>query len=140
MTALIDSQTESDRPSTFIPAAKAIRLFLLVEAATFIGAAAAHLGVFIRGYEDAAAAVAESVIGVALLSGYGGTWIRPARLATIGLVAQAFAFLFTLVGVYTIAIGIGPSTVPDILYHLAIVAVMAWGIAVANRARPAGAN
>jgi hypothetical protein len=80
--------------------------------------------------------VAESVISVVLLAGYAVTWIRSAKVAVIGIASQVFAFLFTLVGVFTIAIGIGPSTVPDIVYHLAIVVVMAWGIAIANRARP----
>jgi hypothetical protein len=135
MSVSMEPPMESTRTSTSARAAQTIRLFLLVEAATFIVAAAAHFGVAITGYEDPAAAVAESAISVVLLSGYAATWIRPAKVAVIGIASQAFAFVFTLVGVFTIAIGIGPSTVPDIVYHLAIVAVMAWGIAVANRAR-----
>lgn len=111
---------------------QAIRLFMLVEAVTFfVVAAVVHFGTF-----DRAAAVAESVIAIVLLAGFAATWIRPAPVAWIGLAAQAFAFLFTLVGVFTVAIGIGPRSVPDIVYHFAIVAVLAWGIAVANRARP----
>ena len=48
----------------------------------------------------------------------------------------ALALLFwTLVGVTTIAVGVGPRTGPDILYHLAIVAVLVWGIVVARMAR-----
>jgi hypothetical protein len=34
-----------------------------------------------------------------------------------------------------IAVGVGPRTGPDILYHIAIVAVLVWGIVVARRAR-----
>jgi hypothetical protein len=115
-----------------LPATLVIRLFLLVEAATYVVAAAVHFGT-----SDSAAAVAETAIAVVLLSGWSVTWKRPASTPTIGLAAQAFAFLFTLVGIYTIAIGIGPRSIPDIVYHLGIVAVLAWGIAVANRARPA---
>ena len=51
------------------------------------------------------------------------------------LLAQGFALFGTLVGLFTIAIGIGPRTAPDILYHIAIVAVLVWGLAVARQAR-----
>ncbi|MGQ0810691.1 MAG: hypothetical protein ACT4OO_05640 [Nitrospiraceae bacterium] len=34
----------------------------------------------------------------------------------------------TLVGVFTIIVGVGPRTTPDVVYHLAIVAVLFWGL------------
>ncbi len=49
----------------------------------------------------------------------------------VGLAAQAFALLGTLVGIFTIAIGIGPRTVPDLVYHATIVGVLVWGLTVA---------
>ena len=50
------------------------------------------------------------------------------------LVIGAFcALLGTLVGVFTIIIGIGPRTKPDIAYHVAIVAVLIWGLVAAAR-------
>jgi hypothetical protein len=58
----------------------------------------------------------------------------------IGLAAQAFALLGTLVGVFTIAIGVGPRTVADIAYHLAIVVALVWGLVVAARAPADGAR
>jgi hypothetical protein len=46
--------------------------------------------------------------------------------ATIG--AQAFAVLGVLVGLFTIAVGVGPRTVPDVAYHLGILAVLVAGL------------
>lgn len=70
-----------------------------------------------------------------LLAGLSLTWIRPAAVRTIGLAAQGFALLGTLVGIFTIIVGVGPRTVPDIVYHIAIVIVLAWGLRVAAGAR-----
>src|SRR5215510_13579304 len=112
----------------------AIRLFLLVEGASFLTAGLIHRGVFISGYAHQQASIAETSIAVVLLAGLGLTWIWPAHTRLIGLVAQTFALLGTLVGVFTIAIGVGPRTAPDIAYHFTILAVLIWGLVVAARA------
>lgn len=54
----------------------------------------------------------------------------------IGIGVQAFALLGTLVGIFTIIIGIGPRTTPDIAYHVIIVMVLVSGLIVAFRAQP----
>jgi len=115
-----------------------IRRFLLLEATAFAAAASVHFGASISGYEHRRAAVAESVIAAVLLAGLAVTWIAPRWAGRVGLAAQAFALLGTLVGVLTIAVGVGPRTVPDVIYHVAIVAVLIWGLIVARRA-PNGA-
>ncbi len=115
-----------------------IRLFLLVEGASFLLASLIHRGLLIAGYAHQAASIAETVIAVVLLVGLGLTWLWPARTRLIGLVAQAFALLGTLVGVFTIAIGVGPRTVPDVAYHLTILAVLTWGLVVAARSPAEG--
>ena len=112
-----------------------IRPFLLVESASFILAGLAHFGVLVRGYEHRQAATAESAIGMVLVVGLVLTWIWQTRLRPIGIAAQAFALLGTLVGAFTIAIGVGPRTVPDIVYHLTILAVLICGLALAARSR-----
>jgi hypothetical protein len=112
----------------------AIRLFLLIEGVSFLAAGLIHRGVFITGYAHQQASIAETSIAVILLIGLGLTWIWPGQTRLIGLVAQAFALLGTLVGVFTIAIGVGPRTAPDIMYHVAILAVLTWGLVVAARA------
>ncbi len=117
-----------------------IRLFLLLEGASFVVAGLVHAGVLVDGYAHREASIAESVIGVVLLAALGLTWVWPARTRTIGLAAQGFALLGTLVGVFTIAIGVGPRTVPDIAYHVAILAALAWGLVVAARVPADGAR
>lgn len=115
------------------------RLLLLVEAATFVVAALVHAGLLIQGYQHPEARIAESVIAVVLLLGLALTWIRPAWTGGAGLLAQAFALLATLVGIFTIIVGVGPRTVPDVAYHVAIVVLLAYGLTVAARARPGAA-
>jgi hypothetical protein len=112
-----------------------VRYFLLVEAATFIIAAAIHAGLLIGGYEHREARIAESLIALVLLAGMTTAWVRRAWTRAAGLFAQGFALFWTLVGIATIIIGIGPRTVPDVVYHTAIVAVLVWGLVVAWRAR-----
>jgi len=115
-----------------------VRLFLAIEGVSFVLAAAVHFGVLTRGYQHAAAATAESVIATVLLVAFALTWALPDRTRMIGIAAQGFALLGTLVGVFTIAIGVGPRTVPDLVYHAAILLVLAWGLLVAARAPAAG--
>ena len=112
----------------------AIRRFLIVEAVSFAVAARIHSGRLIAGYEHSRARIAETVIALVLLVGLAVTWIRPALLRPVGLAAQGFALLGTLVGLFTIAIGIGPRTLPDVLYHVVIVVVLVLGLRVAQRA------
>jgi len=114
---------------------RTIRLFLLLEAAAFVAAASVHFSLVIAGYEHRKAGVAESVIAAVLIlalavTSLGRTWTR-----TVGLAAQAFALGGTLIGVFTITIGVGPRTLPDVAYHFAIMAVLIWGLVVAVRAR-----
>lgn len=116
-----------------------IQLFVLFEGATFVLASLIHRGVPIGGYEHAQAATAEAVIAAVLLVGLVLSWVLPAWTRPIDPAVQGFALLGTLVGVSTFAIGVGPRTVPDVAYHLAILVVLAWGLAVVARA-PAAAE
>jgi hypothetical protein len=113
---------------------RVIRLFVFVEGAAFITAALTHFGVLMGGYRHRQAGIAESVIGIVLLFGLLLTWIRPASTRGIGLAVQAFALFGTLVGIFTIVVGVGPRTAPDIVYHIFIVAVLVSGLIAAVRA------
>lgn len=73
------------------------------------------------------------MIATVLVAGLVLSWIRPAWTRMAGLITQGFAFLGTLVGVFTIAIGVGPRTVPDLIYHALILIVLGWGLVVAKR-------
>lgn len=112
-----------------------IRLFLLFEAATFVLAALVHAGVFISGYEHPQARIAEGVIAVVLIAGLILSFVRQDWTRWLGLAAQGFALLGTLVGLFTIVIGVGPRTALDIAYHALIVVVLGWGLIVTARER-----
>lgn len=114
---------------------RSIRVLLLAEAVTFAVAALVHFGILVDGYQHPQAGIPETLIALTLLAGMAGTYMRPMRAPTAGLVAQALALLGTLVGIFTIIVGIGPQTIPDIIYHVAIVAVLIFGIVVALRTR-----
>lgn len=116
---------------------EAIRVFMFFEGVAFIAAALIHFGLLMGGYEHQKAGTPESLIALVLLGGLTVSWIRPGLTHRIGLAAQAFALLGTLVGIFTIAIGIGPRTLPDITYHIGIVVVLAGGLIVTVRARSA---
>jgi hypothetical protein len=110
-----------------------VRLFLLFEGASFVLAALVHLGVIPVGDAHRSAAIAESLIGAVLLVALALTFVLPDLTHGIGIVAQSFALLGTLVGVFTIAIGVGPRTLPDLIYHAVILLVLAWGLVVTMR-------
>jgi hypothetical protein len=110
-----------------------IRRFLALEAIAFVAAALVYAGVLLNGYAHRQARVAEAVIAAVLLAGLVYSWLRPSSTRRTGLAVQGFALLGTLVGGFTIAIGIGPRTVPDIVYHVGLLVVLSWGLVVAAR-------
>jgi hypothetical protein len=108
---------------------------MLLEAVTFVVASLVHSGALLTGYEHREARIAEGVISTTLVLGLALTWVRPAWTGAVGLAAQAFAFVGTTVGLLMIAVGVGPRTGLDLVYHAAIVMVLVWGLSVAARAR-----
>ena len=129
------STTQSNRPLASLSRSEWIRTFLLVQAATFLLAATFHFGVLVQGSADVRAGVPESVIASVLLAGLLATWIRPGAIRGIGLAAQGFGLAGTIVGLFTILIGIGPRTVPDLVIHAAMLAELVLGLIVAYRGR-----
>lgn len=110
-----------------------VRLLLLVEAAVFLIAGLTHSGVLMDGYEHQRAATAETVIAGALLLGWLASWLSPSSTRSAGLAAQGFALLGTIVGVIMVAIGLGPRTPLDIVYHLGMVVLLIFGLVVTAR-------
>lgn len=104
-----------------------VRRLLTTEAAIFGVAALIHLGVLIDGYQHAKAATAESVIALVLIAGLVATAVAPSSSRAIGLGAQGFALLGTLVGLFTIAIGVGPRTAIDLLIHACMIGLLIFG-------------
>jgi hypothetical protein len=112
-----------------------VRLFLLVEGFAFLTAALTHFGLLFPGYSHRQASIAESVIACVLFIGGGISFARPGLTIRAGLLSQGFALFGTLVGIFTIVVGVGPRTVPDVLYHVLIVLLLATGIWVILRGR-----
>lgn len=108
-------------------------LFLVAETGLFAAASLIHAGVLVSGFEHARAMIAEGVIGVVLALGLLALWLWLTHAATVALAVQAFALLGTLVGVFTIAIGVGPQTACEAAFHVVLLAVLLVGILVAWR-------
>jgi len=115
---------------------RAIRSLLWLEAAIFAVAALVHSGILLEGFAHRRAAIAESAIAVVLLAGAAFASMQPSWTRAAGLAVQTFALLGTLLGLVMVAIGDGPRTVPDVVYHLGMVVVLLWGLVVAARAAP----
>jgi len=109
-------------------------LFLVAGTALFVATSLVHAGIVASGFEHARAMVAEGVIAVVLGIGLLASLIWPAYAAAVALSVQAFALLGTLVGAFTIAVGVGPQTRGDIAFHAALLLVLAAGIFVAWKA------
>jgi hypothetical protein len=110
-----------------------IRWYLSLEAAAFGGAAVVHAGVLVHGYEHSKAAAAESVIGLVLLLALFASVVATRSSRAIALASQSFALLGTLVGVFTIVIGIGPRSAFDIALHVGFVASLIAGLLLVAR-------
>jgi hypothetical protein len=111
----------------------ALRTFLLLEVILFAAASLLHRGLFVSGYEHLKAAVAESVLGLVLASGFAVVVYRPYAARVAALWAQCVALFGVIVGIFTIAIGIGPRTRLDYGIHGLMVVVLLMGISAARR-------
>ncbi len=109
-----------------------IRLFLILEVLVFAGAAMFHFGVFVEGYEHPKARIAESVIGVVLLAGLIISLISPASTGQAALWVQGFALFGTIIGIFTIVVGVGPRTLPDVLFNVSMVLLLTAGLIIAK--------
>ncbi|MFZ0014129.1 MAG: hypothetical protein WAL25_08440 [Acidimicrobiia bacterium] len=114
---------------------RTVRLIIVIAAVSLLVASMIHLEVLTTGHRHQQAGTAEAVIGAVMLVGLGLTWLPGRRPLSIGLLTLWFGLLGTLVGVFTIIIGVGPQTTADIVYHLLLIALLATGVAVARKGR-----
>jgi hypothetical protein len=110
---------------------------MLLEAATFCVAAVLHLDariplgfLTVRGERVGQAAIAELVIAGVLVFGAAVVLARPADARPLACVVTGFAIFGVIVGLATIALGVGPRTIPDLVYHVAIMVVLLISFAV----------
>ena len=111
---------------------KRVRAFLGIEALAFWMASLVHSGALFRGYEHRQAMVAEGVIGMVLALGLLLILAHPRATRGVGSVVQAFALLGTLVGIFTMVIGIGPQSRLDVGLHAMFVIVLVAGVSFAG--------
>ena len=109
-----------------------IRSLLALEASAFAGASLIHAGLLLPGHEHARAATAEGVIAAVLLAGLAIALARPRQSRAAGLWAQGFALLGTVTGVVAIALGVGPRTAPDLVFHAGVLALLAAGLVLVS--------
>jgi hypothetical protein len=114
---------------------KHVRTFLGIEAIAFGIAALVHAGVLTDGYQHREALIAESVIAGVLMIGLMVTVMNPRSSRAVGLTVQGFALLGTLVGIFTMAIGVGPQSRFDVALHTGFVTLLIAGLVIVARRR-----
>lgn len=114
---------------------QAARAWMLTEALTLGIASMVHAGRIVPGFAHAQARTAEAVIAAVLVLASAATWWRPLAARRSAILGQGFALAGTLVGLLTIALGVGPRTVPDIAYHAVLLVLLLTGLTVAVRCR-----
>ena len=107
--------------------------FLALECMLFLTASQVHAGRLVAGYAHARASIAETVIAVVMGLALVASASWPTTTRRSALLAQGFALLGTLVGVAMIAIGIGPRSVPDIVFHAILIGMLVAGLRSAGR-------
>ncbi len=110
-----------------------VRGFLLVEIAIFLGLVAIHFGLLVGGYEHPAAGTTELVIVAVLVLGLLLTWTPPPWSQRAAGAAQSFGTLGVLVGLFTIALGIGSRTILDLSLNLVLLLTLIAGLALTKR-------
>ena len=125
-------KAEASRGATRAEARRAVRWFLLIEGVSFVLAAVVHSGLLIEARLDPSVARSEGVIAIVLLGALGLASRLPERTRPLGLAAQGWALAGALIGTYRTAI-LGLGTVPDVVYHLTLLVVLASGLVVAAR-------
>ncbi|WP_426390640.1 hypothetical protein [Variovorax sp. R-27] len=125
----------SERGTVPVMRPQAARAWMLTEALALGLASMVHAGRIVPGYAHGHARIAEAVIATVLVLATVETWLRPADARRAAIFGQGFALLGTLVGLGTIVAGIGPRTVPDVVYHALLLSLLVTGLTWAVRCR-----
>jgi hypothetical protein len=111
-----------------------LRVLLAIEALSLAAAAFLHLPQ--AGAEATnSPSIYEGTIAVVLLVGLLVAVARPDWAAWAALITQAFAIVGAWIGLFLAIRGVGPNSVPDLVFHVAIVVLLAWGLQVAWQSR-----
>jgi hypothetical protein len=110
-----------------------IRGFLLLQIVIVLSMVSIHFGLLIDGYGHRAAGTVESVIAVILVAGLLLTWTPPPWSRRAATAAQSIGILGVLVGLFTIALGIGPRTTLDLALNGALLLTLIAGLVTTLR-------
>ena len=105
----------------------------LVQITMFLVLVMIHFGLLIGGYRHPAAGTTESVIAAVLVFGLLLTWTPPPWSRRAATAAQSFGTLGVVVGLFTIALGIGPRTILDITLNVVLLLTLIAGVASTKR-------
>jgi hypothetical protein len=119
------------------------RFVVPVLSLTFFIGAALHAGITLAGFDEPTivpATIVESLCGAALaFSSYAvfsnKAWWRTATMASHGL-----ALFGVLVGVFALAVGAGPRTELNSVYHVAMICLLCAGLLIASSSKTEGAG
>ena len=103
-------------------------MLFLCEACIYALASAVHAGVLIPEHDHRQAMIAEAVIGAVLLLGLLSILLHRPWSRAAAISAQSFALLGTLVGAFTIAMGVGPRTTLDYVTHAVMILLLVSGL------------
>ena len=117
-----------------------LQTFLAVETVAFALASLIHAGFVIPGYAHRNAHIAETVLAIVLFTGLATTVVAPEQARRSALVTQGIALLGTCIGVFVSAIGVGPRTIPDFLYHGIMIVLLLSGVLYARRPEVRGVS
>ena len=110
-----------------------IRGLLLLQIVILLSMVSIHVGLLIAGYRHRNAGTAESVFAAVLVAGLLLTWSPPPWSRGAATAAQSFGILGVLVGLFTIALGIGPRTMLDLALNAALLLTLIAGLAITLR-------
>ena len=79
------------------------------------------------------ASIYEASLGVLLVIGIGLTFLAPGSARIAGLSTQALTLAGASIGLHLALRGVAPNTPLDIVYHLALMGLLAGGLALAWR-------
>src|SRR6266481_3681624 len=105
-----------------------VRGVLLLQIAIFLSMVSIHFGLLIGGYRHRSAGTVELVIAAALVAGLLLTWTPRPWSRRSAIAVQSFGILGVLLGLSTIALGIGPQTTLDLTLNAALLLSLSAGL------------
>ncbi len=105
-----------------------IRIIILLLIIIFVLASLVHFGILIGGYEHDKARVAELIIAVILAIGFITGIINPAAAEKAARITLWIALAGTLIGLFTIIIGVGLQSSLDLVLHSVMILLLGLGL------------